>query len=462
MGLNKRAKWRRGLAALGIACVFGGVAGAVSAHGGDTTVIHACVTSIPIGRQVIQIPRIVGANEACLAGETALDWNIQGIPGPKGDRGDTGAAGPAGPAGPVGPQGLQGLQGPIGPKGDKGDTGITGPQGPAGAQGPQGPAGTSPDLAPLEARVAALEAQVATLQAQVASLTSLPALSINDVTLSEGNTGTTAFSFTVVLSTASTQTVTVSYATANGTATAGTDYTAASGSLTFAPGETTKTITVSVTADTTYESNEGFYVNLSSPTNAALADSQGLGTITNDDVDPGLTWYRDADGDTYGSTTDTTQASTQPTGYVARSGDCNDSSNTIYPGASELLNDLDDDCDGVVDDGVPASVAQHGSYDDSTRLGTTFDSPMKVLVLDGVSRPLSGVDVTFTAPPSGATARFGYSSGPTTITVTTGTDGVATAPTTYASGTTGSYTVSVTVSGSTLAAVHFGLQNTVF
>jgi ribosomal protein L35AE/L33A/urease beta subunit len=113
------------------------------------------------------------------------------------------------------------------------------------------------------------------------------ALSINDVSVTEGNSGTVTATFTVSLSAVTTQTVTVSYATANGTATAGSDYTAASGTLTFAPGQTTKTVTVLVTGDTLSEANETFFVNLSGATNATFADSQGQGTILNDDG-PGL------------------------------------------------------------------------------------------------------------------------------------------------------------------------------
>ncbi|HBL61393.1 MAG TPA: calcium-binding protein, partial [Cyanobacteria bacterium UBA8803] len=77
---------------------------------------------------------------------------------------------------------------------------------------------------------------------------------------------------------------TVNFATANGTATAGSDYTAVSGTLTFAAGETSKTITVPIVGDTTNESNETFTLNLTNPTNATIADAQGGGTITNDDT----------------------------------------------------------------------------------------------------------------------------------------------------------------------------------
>lgn len=112
----------------------------------------------------------------------------------------------------------------------------------------------------------------------------LPSLAINDVSLTEGNSGTTNAVFTVTLSAASGQTVTVNYASADGTAAQPGDYTATSGTLTFTPGQTTRTITVPVIGETVPEANETFFVNLFGATNAIIVDNQGLGTITNDDV----------------------------------------------------------------------------------------------------------------------------------------------------------------------------------
>jgi hypothetical protein len=102
-------------------------------------------------------------------------------------------------------------------------------------------------------------------------------------TVGEGNAGTRTATFTVTLSASSTQTITVAYAAGNDTATAGSDYQAASGTLTFAPGETSKTITVLVNGDRLAEPNETFFVNLSSATNATIADGQGVGTIMDDE-----------------------------------------------------------------------------------------------------------------------------------------------------------------------------------
>ena len=83
---------------------------------------------------------------------------------------------------------------------------------------------------------------------------------------------------------ASGQTATVLYATADGTATQPADYTSTSGSLTFTPGQTTRSLTVPVIGETVPEANETFFVNLSGAANATISDNQGVGTITNDDV----------------------------------------------------------------------------------------------------------------------------------------------------------------------------------
>ncbi len=113
---------------------------------------------------------------------------------------------------------------------------------------------------------------------------SLPMLSISDVTKKEGHKGSTTFTFTVTLSAPSSQTVTVSYATANGTAlVSDNDYYAKSGTLTFRPGETTKTITITVRGDRKAELDEAFFVNLFSASGSAIGDAQGIGTILNDD-----------------------------------------------------------------------------------------------------------------------------------------------------------------------------------
>ena len=105
----------------------------------------------------------------------------------------------------------------------------------------------------------------------------LPTLEIEDVTVAE-NDGNAQF--TVTLSESSADEVTVSYATSNGTARAGQDYTAAGGTLTIAAGSTSGTISVRVLDDEYVEGNETFTVTLSEPVNATIADGEGVGTIT--------------------------------------------------------------------------------------------------------------------------------------------------------------------------------------
>jgi hypothetical protein len=110
-----------------------------------------------------------------------------------------------------------------------------------------------------------------------------PTIRVSDVTVTEGHTGTVNATFTVTLSAAYDQVVTVDYSTSDSSATAGSDYQAASGTLTFAPGETIKNINVVVTGDRLGEPNELFFVTLGSPTNAIIADIQGAATIIDDE-----------------------------------------------------------------------------------------------------------------------------------------------------------------------------------
>jgi len=112
----------------------------------------------------------------------------------------------------------------------------------------------------------------------------IPSVSIGDVSAAEGSGSTTAFSFPVTLSAPATQTVSVDFKTADGTAKAPSDYASAGGTLTFKTGEKAKTIVVNVVADTIMEPDETFTVALSNPVNTTIARGTATGTITNDDV----------------------------------------------------------------------------------------------------------------------------------------------------------------------------------
>src|SRR2546423_2909767 len=109
-------------------------------------------------------------------------------------------------------------------------------------------------------------------------------LRISDVSKKESNSGIKGFTFNVTLNHPPLSTVTVDYATADGTASSGSDYVAQSGTLTFPKGATLRTVVVFVKGDRAPEADETLFVNLSNPSsNAVVADAQGRGTILNDD-----------------------------------------------------------------------------------------------------------------------------------------------------------------------------------
>jgi hypothetical protein len=111
----------------------------------------------------------------------------------------------------------------------------------------------------------------------------LPSLAVSDVTVAEGAAGMTTATFEISLSAPSDRTVAVSWRTRDGTASEGSDYLAGSGTVTFAAGVTARTVAVSVVGDTRFENDETFFVDLSEPVDATIADGEGQGTILNDD-----------------------------------------------------------------------------------------------------------------------------------------------------------------------------------
>ena len=99
----------------------------------------------------------------------------------------------------------------------------------------------------------------------------------------EGNNGTKTVSFLVTLSAPSAVPVSVTWKTTNGSAKSGSDYAAGNGTIDFPAGATSRTVAVTMNGDTAVEANETFYVDLSAPTGASIADARGVGTIQNDD-----------------------------------------------------------------------------------------------------------------------------------------------------------------------------------
>jgi hypothetical protein len=110
-----------------------------------------------------------------------------------------------------------------------------------------------------------------------------PSISIGDVNVSEGNSGTQNITFSINLDAAVSNSVSVKYSTANGSAKSPSDYTSKTGTATIPAGATSTTVTFSVKGDTLQEPNETFFINLTNPVNATIIDSQGVCTIVNDD-----------------------------------------------------------------------------------------------------------------------------------------------------------------------------------
>ena len=111
-----------------------------------------------------------------------------------------------------------------------------------------------------------------------------PTASISDVRITEGNSGTVTATFTITATGNGSTPLSVQFSTANGTATAGSDYVAVNNqTVNFTAGQSTQTFTVTVNGDTLKEANEFFYVNLSNPTNVVISDNQAVGIIVDDD-----------------------------------------------------------------------------------------------------------------------------------------------------------------------------------
>jgi chitinase len=146
---------------------------------------------------------------------------------------------------------------------------------------PCGVAGSSDNARSLTNTAAA----VAAFRAATTSTPALPSLAVANASVVEGNSGTRALTFRVTLSAASATAVSFDVATANGTATAGSDYVAVPATrLTIAAGATTRDVSVVVNGDTAVEASETLALNLGNASGATVADASGTGTITNDDA----------------------------------------------------------------------------------------------------------------------------------------------------------------------------------
>jgi hypothetical protein len=135
----------------------------------------------------------------------------------------------------------------------------------------------------VRAQLAFAAAVLFLVLAAASSAADAPSLTVDDVSVTEGDAGTKNAVFTVVLSASSADRVTVDYATTDGSAKAPDDYAAVSGTLTFSPGELSKQVTVEVAGDTLDEPHETYTLQLSNPLGATIADGRGAGTILDND-----------------------------------------------------------------------------------------------------------------------------------------------------------------------------------
>ena len=230
-----------------------------------------------------------------------------------------------------------------------------------------------------------------------------PTLSVSDASATEGD----AVAFTVSLSAASSQQVTVQYATSAGTAESGTDFTAASGTLTFGANETSKTVSVATTSDSVDEENETFTLTLSSPTNAALGDATAAGTINDDDGTPTLS-VSDAsatEGDAVEFTVSLSAASGRQvsvaflpdvrTGDTASSDDFDDlGGHALFaPGFTSLTVRVDTTEDTVEEDDetftLTLSSPTNATLGDATATGTIIDDDAPPLTASFEDMPAS-------------------------------------------------------------------------
>lgn len=212
-----------------------------------------------------------------------------------------------------------------------------------------------------------------------------PALVVGDTSANEADG---SLSFTVQLTNASASTVTVDYATADETAIAGTDYTAAgTTTLTYTPGQTSKTVTVTVADDSLAEEDETALLDLSNATNASIADAQGVGSIVNDDADPNVTIadVSVSEGDS-GSVTATftvslSTASGQETAVDYLTSDTTATAGSDYTATSGTLTIPAGDTSATLD----VSVDGETLYEGDETFGVTLSGEVNLTLVDAVA-----------------------------------------------------------------------------
>lgn len=276
-----------------------------------------------------------------------------------------------------------------------------------------------------------------------------PSLSIADAAAAEGSSGPAGVEAGVTLSAPSGKTVVVSWAASEGTATDPEDFQAASGSLTFQPGETSKPVSIEVQGDLLDEPDETFQVSLSSPVDATIGDATATVTLQDDDAPPALA-AGDASategGGTLGLGVTLSAASGRTVTVGWATGDGSAAAPADYAAASGTLTFLPGETSKTVDVQVEDDALDEDDEGFSVSLAdpvnaSIADAQSAGLVLDDDPTPsLSVGDVTVTEgnPPGTTTAQFTVSlsaeSGRTVTAAWTTADGTAAAPDDYAAG----------------------------
>ena len=207
-------------------------------------------------------------------------------------------------------------------------------------------------------------------------------ISISDATIVEGDSGTQTVTLTVTLAQSSVLPVDVTYSTVDGTAVAGQDYSATSGTLTFLPGETEKTISVTVVGDTVGEGDESFFVDLSASTGPFVADGRGQIDITADDVMISIDDVAQNEGNAATTFSFTVSLNTVSTGttsvdYSVVSG--NATVGVDLPAAADTLTFAP----GVTTQQVDITVTGDSTAEDDELFFVNLTNPVSGLILDG-------------------------------------------------------------------------------
>jgi hypothetical protein len=233
-------------------------------------------------------------------------------------------------------------------------------------------------------------------------------ISINDVSILEGNDGQINLDFDVIRSGDTTSSSIVTYTTIALTAIEGVDYALTEGTLNFDQGVSRQQIRVPIFGDTDIEGDKEFIVRLTSCEECIFLDDEGLGTIRNDDetdndadddgfpvgidcndadpainpnanevcdfidnncdgkIDEGLTntFFQDSDEDSYGSVNSSITTCSAPDGYVTNNSDCNDADPAINPNANEVCDNLDNNCSGQIDENLSTTIYYHDNDSD--------------------------------------------------------------------------------------------------